>query len=547
MVNWQKFWLKFIQIGILIFRLFVEPFGLFKVNDSKFPIAVDSGPPPKHAIIRIDPHQILAEISPYIYGSFIEVLGKCIYGGIWDPTNEHIPLIHGGLRTDVLEEVRRLNISIIRWPGGCFSDVYHWKDGIGPPDQRKPRRNKHWGLYGPKIGPKYDNSFGSDEYMTFLTEVRADPYINVNFGSGTIEEAAQWVEYMNGDINTEYGSLRAKNGHPEPYNIKIWGIANEIFGNWETGSLPAAEYAQRYLEFSKAMRAIDPSIKLVAVGADFDYPNWDQTVLEIAGDTIDYLSLHVYIPAKAILTLPNDVKAYYTIIAGAFEIERRIQWVAKKILEVRGAEKQIPIALDEWGAWWNIRQLYEGYYTLRDGLFAASVFEILHKNADVVKMANYAQLVNVIPLIVTNETDLYHNPIYLAFQLFSTCSEKFSVFSHTDCDSRLIPSYGNIAETELPYLGTSATVNEAKDTLTIIVINRHHAHAITTTISLKDFVPESTAKVFELNGPFHSAYNDFTKKDEVHIQEKTFPLTGSEFKYTFPAHSVTALILHKKK
>ncbi len=544
-MNWQKFFIKFIQSGVLLFRLFVEPFGLFKVNKKKL-VDEPAGPAPSPAQITIDAEIITSEIDPYIYGSFIEVLGKCIYGGIWDPENKSVPLVHDGLRKDVLDEVRALKTPIIRWPGGCYSDTYFWEDGIGPLNQRKEMSNTHWKIYGPKIGPKHDNTFGSDEFMLFLKEVNSAPYININFGSSTPEDAAAWVQYMNNDKDTKYGALRAKNGHPEPYNVKIWGIANEIFGGWEKGSLPADKYAHRYVEFAKAMRDVDPTIKLVAVGTDFDYSKWDRTLLEIAGDYIDYLSLHVYIPGKALVVMPNNIKAFYNIVAGAFEMERRLQWMADEIKDVMG-DKRIPIAFDEWGPWWNIRQLYEGFYTLREGIFAATVFEILHRNANSVRIANFAQLVNVIPLIVTSPTDVYHNPIYLALQLFSNYSEKFVVSFKTECDIRANPRYGNIALTEIPLLGCSVTINESKNRLVIIGINRHTHHEIPTNISIANFNPEPIAKVFELNGPHHSAYNDFDKKNEVKITQIEIDSVGTEFTYNFPAHSVTALLLTSKK
>jgi alpha-N-arabinofuranosidase len=245
-------------------------------------------------------------------------------------------------------------------------------------------------------------------------------------------------------------------------------------------------------------------------------------------------------------SLTNSVKDYYNIIAGAFEVERRIKWVQNSIQEVMGDRKEVTIALDEWGAWWNMRQLYEGYYTLRDGLFAASVFEILHRNADSVKMANYSELVNVIPMIVTSPTDVYHNPIYLAAQLFAQYAESYRVATKVTCESRQNPNYGNIADTDIPYLGCSTTINKDRDSLVIIGINRHHAHDLPTTISILNFEPESNARVFELNGPSHSAFNDFTKKNEVNIQEKAVDCIASRFDYTFPAHSVSVLIIKKK-
>ncbi|NVM52439.1 MAG: hypothetical protein HWN66_01965 [Candidatus Helarchaeota archaeon] len=529
-----------------LFHLLVEPLGLFKVywgSSKEEPI----GPTPSPATITIDAGVIEGEINRLIYGSFIEVMGKCIYGGIWDEYNEKVPLIHGGIRQDVLNEIRALNLSIIRWPGGVFADTYHWKNGIGSFEGRKTRRNKFWHWLGPKVGPKYDNHFGSDEFMLFIDEIGIEPYININFGSGTVEEAAQWVEYMNGDATTEYGALRAENGHPEPYNIRYWGIGNEIYGPWEPGYSKPADYARRYLEFAKAMRAVDPYIKLIAVGADFEYPYWNRPVLEIAGDQIDYLSYHIYMPGKFLASLSNSVRDFYNIIAGAFEIERRIQWVENSIAEVMGDKVKIPIALDEWNIWWNVRQLYEGYYTLRDGLLVASIFEAFHRHTDAVKMALFSSLVNVLPAIVTNPTDVYHNPIYLAIQLFSTHAEQFFVSSSINCETRHNPRYGKVSEIDLPYLGCSATTNQAKNRLVIIGINRHHAHDLPTNISLAHFEPDPTTQIFELSGPSHSAYNYFNKKDEVKIREKEFDSASTKFTYPFPAHSVTAILLKKKK
>jgi len=533
-------------LGVLLFRSIVLPFGLCKVYKESHKPDEPVGPRPAPAELIIEAQQIEGKIDPSIYGNFIEVLGKCVYGGVWDEYNQKVPLVHGGIRRDVLEEIRSLKVSVLRWPGGCFSDVYDWKEGIGPREQRKLQANKHWHWLGPNFGPKHDNHFGSDEFMALVEELGTKPYVNINFGSGTVEEAAQWVEYMNGDAQTEYGALRAKNGHSKPYKVKIWGIGNELYLPSEKGFLEADEYAKKYLAFGEAMRAVDPDLKFVAVGTDFIDPQWNRTLLEIAGEQIDYLSLHVYIPGLMLESLTNSVKDYYNIIAGAFEVERRIKWVQNSIQEVMGDRKKIPISLDEWGSWWNMRQLYEGYYTLRDGLFAASVFELLHRNADSVKMANYSELVNVIGMLVTSPTDVYHNPIYLAAQLFAQYAESYRVATKVTCETRPNPKYGNIADTDIPYLGCSTTINKDRDRLVIIGINRHHAHDLPTTISILNFEAESKAKVFELNGPTHSAFNDFTKKNEVAIQEKATDCIAPRFEYTFPAHSVTVLMIKLK-
>ena len=531
--------------GVLLIRLLVMPLGLFKVYKEKPAEEEDAGPPPSPAEISINAKEIQAEIDPFIYGNFIEVLGGCVYPGIWDEYNTDVPLVHGGIRKDVLEKTRALKVTVLRWPGGCFADCYHWKEGIGPRSERKIEPNRHWHWFGPKIGPKHDNHFGSDEFMTLIEELGTEPYININMGSGTIEEAQNWVEYLNGDESTEYGALRAKSGHLKPYNVKIWGIGNEMNLPSEMGCTSAENYAKKYLQFAQAMRTVDPSLQFVAVGSNEHDADWNRTVLKIAGEYIDYLSLHVYIPAVFLETLSNNVRDYYNIIAGAFEDERRIQWMAETIEEVMGYKK-IPIAFDEWGIIWNLRQHFDGYYTLRDGLFAATFFEVLHRHADVVKMANWAQLVNVVPMLRTSPTDVYHNPVYLAALLFANYAERYTVSTKVTSDTRHNPKYHIIQETEIPYLGVSVTINKGKDKLVIIGINRHHAHDLPTSITINDFTPKSTAQVYELNGPSHSAYNYFDKKDEVTITENEFKSVSSKFSYIFPAHSVTALVISKE-
>ncbi len=542
---------KLFKFGMLIstfaFRFLMEPLGLFQIYKRKSAGEEPVGSPPAPASVIIDASITKGEIHPFIYGTFIEELGRCIHGGIWDEYNKKIPLINGGIRKDVVNSTRLLNTPIIRWPGGCFSDAYSWKNGIGPRNERKKNKNPYWHWFGPKIGPVDDNHFGSDEFMLFIKEVGSEALINVNFGSGTLEEAAAWVEYMNGSENSEWGSKRANNGHPTPYCVKYWGIANEIYGMHELGHCSAEEYAHRYVQFAKAMRTIDPSIKLMACGIGFEQPLWNRTLLEIAADYIDYLSIHLYIPGIGLGSLSNSVQDFYNIIAGAFEMERRLEWVEKSIEEILGEDHMISIALDEWGPWWNVRQLYEGYYTLRDGLFAASVFEMLHRHTSTVKMANYAQLVNTLAMMVTNDRDLYHNPIYLAFQLFSNHAEKFVVLCSVNCATHQTPKFGIISPTDIPYLGCSATIDENREKLVIIGINRHHAHPLETAIEIENFDPGSTALIYELNGPSHSTYNDFDQKDEVNIQEFKFNSVSNQFTYRFPPHSVSVLIIQKQE
>ncbi len=237
---------------------------------------------PLPATLKIDLERRLGTIDPNIYGNFIEHLGRCIYGGIYD---EGSPLADAdGNRTDVLEAARKLRVTQLRWPGGNFGSGYHWQDGIGPKDARPARYDLAW-------FERESNRFGTDEFISTCRKLGTAPYIGVNIGTGTIDEASSWVEYCNRQGGTYFSDLRKKNGHPEPYAVKYWGIGNEIYGDWQIGHKNAADYAKMGLEFAKVMKWQDPSIKLVACGTGD--PSWDQPVLE---SMVQSCGLHLRAP-----------------------------------------------------------------------------------------------------------------------------------------------------------------------------------------------------------------------------------------------------------
>ena len=209
--------------------------------------------------IVVDPKKVVKPISRHIYGHFTEHLGRCIYGGIYE---EGSPLSdERGFRKDVLEAVKRIKVPNLRWPGGNFVSNYHWEDGIGPKDQRPVRFDLAW-------QQEETNRFGTDEFIEYCREIGAEPYISINMGTGTLDEALHWLEYCNGKGNTYYAQLRRKYGHPEPYNVKFWGIGNEMYGEWQVGHMTADEYARAAKEYTKWMKVFDPTIKAIAVGCD---------------------------------------------------------------------------------------------------------------------------------------------------------------------------------------------------------------------------------------------------------------------------------------
>jgi len=209
--------------------------------------------------------------------------------------------------------MRALRPAVMRWPGGCFADGYHWQDGIGPRDKRPRRRNRAWAKLGSKLGPEENNRFGTDELLRLCEEIGAEPQLTVNVGSGSVEEAAAWVEYVNGPLDSKWGAERARNGHPEPYNVKYWFIGNEILGFYEIGHLKPAKYAQTFRQFALAMRKVDPRTKLIASGTyapNKDHEEIHKAILQGAGEHIDYLSIHLY----AILPfLPRNIMRYQVL------------------------------------------------------------------------------------------------------------------------------------------------------------------------------------------------------------------------------------------
>lgn len=375
--------------------------------------------------VVINAHSQKQNINSLIYGNFIEHIGECIHNGIWAYDSVNVPLVNDNskltrIRKDVFDAVKALNLPILRAFGGCYSDVYHWKDAIGPLDKRKTVKNLHWGagdfesIEG--LGPIIENQFGTDEFLTFCEEIGAEPYLNVNYGSGTPEEAAKWVEYCNGSYKSKFGALRAKYGRTNPYNVKIWEIANEIYANWEMGyEKSPRDYAKRYLAFAKRMRENDPSIKLVAVG--YDNSQWNQNVLKNIGENwVDFLSIHRYLPnttgASARRKRRDNEKSYHALMASTPIIENLIEEVWTDITKALGGDTHVRIAFDEWGLWYLITDVIKTNYNLQDGLWTALILKSFQYKSDKCPIANWAHLINCLGTIQTDPDGLILTPVY---------------------------------------------------------------------------------------------------------------------------------------
>ena len=483
------------------------------------------------ARIKVDIERRTGDIDPLLYGNFTEHLGRCIYGGIYDPKSPQANA--DGFRKDVIDATKNLGVSIIRWPGGNFVSGYHWQDGIGPVDQRPHRKDLAWGDIEP-------NAVGTDEWLKFTKATGAEPYICVNMGTGTWDEARNWVEYCNGKAGLYFSDLRARNGHPEPYKVKYWGLGNEVDGEWQMGHRNAEDYSKYALEAAKLMKWSDDSIKLIASGSSNyvrDWAEWDRTVLNYMHDYIDYISLHHYSGNR-----DADHNKFMAVTVG---VENNIKITEGIINEVRSKykmKKPIYIAFDEYNVWyraWNEQKLEEKY-NLQDALVVAGYLNVFVRNSHIVKMANMAQLVNVIaPMMVTNG-QLWLQPIYYPLQLFATNCKGTALDTFVDCDR-----YDAGDFTKVPYLDVTSIYNAKKGEVIVNVVNRHKDKAIETSISLQHGKWNTRASVSEVNSARLEDVNN-EKEQKVKATNKEVSFNGENLQYSFPAHSFTQIIIKTK-
>ncbi|MDR1865829.1 MAG: alpha-N-arabinofuranosidase [Bacteroidales bacterium] len=475
------------------------------------------------ARIKIDVERQTDRIDRMIYGNFVEHLGRCIYGGLYEPGS---PLSDGdGFRKDVLEAAKALNTSIVRWPGGNFVSGYHWEDGVGVREQRPVRIDLAWGF-------RENNSFGTDEFVAWCRKAGTEPYFCVNLGTGTMDESRNWVEYCNVEKGTYYSDLRVKNGYPLPHKVTYWGLGNEVDGPWQMGHKSAEDYGKMALETAKLMKWIDKDIKLVVSGSSnygADWTRWNRTVLDYLKNHADYIALHHY--------AGNRNNKFDEFMASTRFAERAVKVTEGLINEVRAkTNRNIYIAFDEYNVWYRARgeEGNEEVYNLEDALVVATYLNIFVRNAHIVKMANMAQLVNVIAPIFSTPEGSWRQTIFYPLELFANHCHGTALQTFTDCET-----YRLRAE-DIPYLDVSSAYNEETREVIINVVNRSENNAIATDIISQTGVFGGKAKVFEVNGQNIKDENSAGKQT---VQTKTKEVTakGEKFTYSFPAHSYTMI------
>jgi len=401
-----------------------------------------------------------------------------------------------GLRADTLALLKELDSPVYRWPGGNFVSGYDWKDGIGAPDKRPPRKNPAWQGIEP-------NDFGLDEFLFFCRELGTEPYIVVNSGLGEVDSAVGELEYANGAPDTTMGRLRAEKGHPGPYGVKWWGIGNEMYGDWQLGHMPLEEYAQKHNRFAEAMRRIDASIQIIGVGA---VGEWSETMLRDCSGEMKLLSEHFYNGEKPdllehIRQIPDSVKR----IADAHRKYRK---------EIEGlAEKDIRIAIDEWNYWYG-PQIYGEIgvrYHLKDALGVAAGLHEFARNADLLFMGNYAQTVNVIGCIKTTKTDAAFDTTGLVLKLYR----------------RHLGTIPVEVTGETGDLDVLAALAADKQRLTVAVVNPSKEPAVLECRVVGRNLP-AKAMLWEITGPDENSYNEPGKEPNVTLTNREIAVEGGK-------------------
>ena len=481
-----------------------------------------------------------AVVNRNIYGHFAEHLGRGIYEGIWVGPGSPIPNTRG-IRNDVLAALKALDLPVLRWPGGCFADEYHWKDGIGPREKRPAMINTHWG------GVVENNHFGTHEFMDLVELLGANAYITGNVGSGSVQEMMEWVEYMTSDASSPMANLRRENGREKPWRVAYWGVGNE---NWGCGGTMRPEYYadefRRYNTFIKNYDRANPVYR-IACGSSGEDLRWTEVLMNAAGRQMSGLSLHYYtLPTgnwskKGSATVFGEDQ-WFSTLSRTLHME---DLIAKHgaIMDKADPAKRVGMVVDEWGTWYDVEPGTEPGFlyqqsTLRDAIVAALNFHIFHRHADRVVMANIAQTVNVLQaMILTAKERMLRTPTYWVFEMFKV--HQGGTFLPVELQS---PDYV-FGQGTIPMVSASATRAADRSAVHLSLANTSPSQPATLTVKLAGVTPKSVAGRV-LTGTTMNAHNTFDAPDVVKptIFEGA-ALIGDSLEVRLPAKSVVILTL----
>ena len=483
----------------------------------------------------LHPEQARTKIDRNIYGHFAEHLGHCIYEGIWVGEGSPIPNTRG-IRNDVVAALKAIKIPVLRWPGGCFADEYHWMDGIGPREQRPTMINNHWG------GVTENNHFGTHEFFDLCEQLECEPYICGNLGSGTVHEMQQWVEYMTSANVSPMTDLRKKNGRAEPWKLKYFGVGNE---NWGCGGNMTPEYyANEYKRYATYVRGYSGnSIVKVACGASGGNYAWTEVLMREAGKRMHALALHYYCGSgkKKQLATQFDEADWFVLLQKALKMDELVSGHAA-IMDKYDPEKNVAMYVDEWGTWHLVEPgtnpgfLYQ-QNTMRDALVAAINLNIFNNHCDTVCMANIAQMVNVLQaMILTEGSKMVLTPTYHIFEMYKGHQGAKQLESYAE--TTLL----NHDDQAVPDLHVSAS-QQADGSILVTAANLNDTAAIPVTCMLGGAKPTGVTARVLAGAP--AAHNTFAAPEQVVPAELNTSLTADGFTATLPPCSVAAFVVNQ--
>ncbi|PYV68002.1 MAG: alpha-N-arabinofuranosidase [Acidobacteria bacterium] len=494
--------------------------------------------------IFVDSRRTIAPLDRNLFGSFLEHLGRAIYEGIYDPGSKLSD--SNGFRTDVLAEIKKLGVPVVRYPGGNFVSGYNWLDGVGPKQERPRVLDKAWNSMN-------SNQFGTNEFMAWCKAVGTEPLMGLNLGTGTPEQAAALVEYCNVDKGTEWSELRRKHGFNEPYKVKRWCLGNEMDGPWQIGHITATEYGMKAQDAARQMRYVDPSLQLIACGSSGPlmptYLEWDREVLEQCYDYVDALSLHRYFGNTPEDT-GNDSEKF---VAMNLTMDRQIAETLAVCDLVRGhkrSPKKLWLSFDEWNVWYRERNgdavnghrqeaphLLEEVYDLEDALLVGGLVITLLRNADRVKLACLAQLVNVIAPIMTNGAGLFRQTIYYPYSWALQ-------YAHGSVLNLLVqsPTYEVAKMDPVPYVDAAGTLNPENGQTSLFLLNRDLSKAREVEVVWEDNPGTRVVTSLVLTGNDLKAVNGFDAPQRVQPQSLDKPsTTGGRTRLELPPRSYSVI------
>lgn len=495
-------------------------------------------------VVHINPKRQLFERNPLIYGHFLEHFHRQIYGGVYDPESPFAD--EDGFRADVIEALKEIQTPIIRWPGGCFVSSYNWKKAVGK--NRIPTFDKAWRVEDP-------NTFGTDEFIKLCRKIGCEPYICTNAGTGTEEDASDWVEYCNLTDEGEFAKMRIENGNQAPHNVKYWSIGNENYGAWELGAKDVSVWGRFVWESAKMVKRVDPTTSLTA--AALGNIDWDLSLLKSAHRQLGWISLHEYWdkPYPTSTGSGYEKCMYYTRAVGD-KIRR-----TRGLLAALNLEKRIKIAFDEW----NLRGWYhpashtdipgltkEEYlyprddndinstYTMADAVFSACFLNECLRNADIVGMANFAPVVNTRGVIFTHKDGIVKRSTYYVFELYTKYMGDVVLDSYIEGEEKYYINGEGVCG-EVDCIDAVATVHSASNNIAVSLINKHISEEKTVTLQVGAY---KNVRVVTLSGKSANDYNDIGKETVVPYDNNAIlSEKNGELKITLPAHSINIVTI----